>query len=249
MGCLQNFLEDSTMKRLIALYCVAFLLLALSACDKNAIEPKQQVTEQLRRLPLEVKFTGSLIIDGLTFTAKNETTMVLPEKYWPVDKWYTYEELVKLGFNVEGLNKPSEGPYWYFVLHSGSQIVIFKSTTCSNGPLFRLIDVSFPNNNCFTDVLIDPRTYLDWYPDPGALHTSYIFDYASGSLDCGFVNFWSPWSSLSNYGWNYGASGYDEGWTNKDGKITQLGILYETCNLPPNESIGVSQIIFRLTAI
>jgi len=238
------------MKRLIVLSCVAFLLLVLFACDKSKIltEPQSQ-QEQIERIPLSVTFSGSFKIDNVLYTSKSETTFVLPEKNWPVNKWHTNDELAKLGIKTEGLHKSASGPHWYFVLYSGGQIQIPRS--CDGYIIFSTLNTTFPSYNCYTDAWIDPHTYMGLFSDSGAFHYSYITDVDSdGNTDCGYVVFDSPGSLLQNQGWNIGSSGSDgDGWTNNDGKISQLDVFYNTCNLPSGGFINISQIVFHLVAI
>lgn len=236
------------MKRLIALSCLLVLLLASFACDKSKHVTEPQTLQKLERLPLKIAFSGAgyVIIDGVKYEAKAETTIVLPEKYWPENRWYTFDELVKRGIKTEGLHKTTDGPDWYFVLHSGSIIQIPKS--CEGNIFFYTLGTTFPSNNCFTDALIDPHTYVEAFYS-GALQYSDIYDVDSGgNTDCGGVDITSPGSLLQNYYWNIGSSGYDGGWTNNDGEISGLSVFYDTCNLAGGH-INISQIVFHLTAI
>jgi len=240
------------MKRLFVLFFALGLLLILSACERNNSLTDSTSHEQLQKLPLEVKFSGRLQIGDMTFVSEAETTFVLPEKFWPFNKWYTYKEMMELGLKAEGLHKSADGPHWYFVLHSGSSLVL--QGNCSSTTIFRVIGASFSPTGVMTDVYIDPHTYVDYFYHGTAQHRSYIYDYDEGcNGGFGALQMESPWSNLASNGWNIGQQAYyGEGWQSCNGTLTQMDVILNTCGLitPGSQgAISISQIVFHLTAI
>lgn len=233
------------MKRLIALSCVAFLMV-LAACNnhQNATGP----SEAIEKSSVKIIFQGKIEFDGIVYESKEKTEMVLPEKYWPEKRLYTAKEVGWAPTEVNNL-RVNEPDYYFTMYDGGAGYILLYAGSSITFTQFEFDE--FLPGTTLTDFRFQPRTnILSNTLNANFWHNARLTDYRSSCSDP--FTIFSPITYFGGNGWKIGSwSDWDiEGWTANE--VCSNPDIWQI-NLNASEATSgvlyINKVVFHLQAI